>query len=96
MEHVEHGAGCEGARRMALMWCDVKHLAWPQDVRDAGNRKFEGAAEQQGPLFVRVGMIGDDGTWSDVDSALGNVVRVKVAAEVAWSDLTRRYGCEVK
>jgi hypothetical protein len=41
-------------------------------------------------------MIGDDGAGSDVHSALGNVVRVEVAAEVAWSDLTRRNGGEVK
>jgi len=45
MEHIEDGAGCEGARGMALMWCDIKHLARPQDVRDAGDRKFEGAAK---------------------------------------------------
>src|SRR6185503_14889699 len=96
MEHIEDDAGCEGARGMALMWCDIEHLARAQDVRDAGDRKFEGAAQQQGPLFVRVGVIGDDGTRSDVNSALGNVVRVKVAAEVARRDLTWRYGCEVK
>jgi tRNA A-37 threonylcarbamoyl transferase component Bud32 len=96
MEHIEDGAGCEGARGMALMWCDIKHLARAQNVRDAGDRQFEGAAKKQGPLLMRVGVIGDDGTRSDVDSALGNVVRVKIAAEVARSDLTRRYGCEVK
>jgi hypothetical protein len=45
MEHIEDGAGCEGARRMALMWCDVQHLARAQDVRDAGDREFEGAAK---------------------------------------------------
>ena len=32
---------------------------------------------------MRVGVIGDDGPRSDVNSALGNVVRVKIAAEVA-------------
>jgi hypothetical protein len=43
-----------------------------------------------------MGVIGDDGTRSDVNSALGDAVRVKIAAEVARSDLTRGYGCEVK
>jgi hypothetical protein len=96
MEHIEDGAGSKGARRMALVWCAIKHLARSQDLGDAGDRKLEGAAKEQGPLFVRVGMLGDDGAGSDVHSALGNVVRVEVAAEVAWSDLTRRNGGEVK
>jgi hypothetical protein len=96
MEYIEDGAGSKGARGMALMWCDIKHLAWTQDVGDPGDREFEGAAKQQGPLLVRVGMIRDDGAGSDVDSALGNVVRVEIAAEVTRGDLTRRHSGEVK
>ena len=96
MEHIEDSAGSKGPRGMALMRCDIQHLARSQDVGDAGDRKLEGAAQQQSPLLVRVGVIGDDGTGSDVDSALGDLVRVEIAAEVAWSDLTRRDGAEVK
>lgn len=45
MEHIEDGACCKGARGMALMWCDVKHLTWSQNVRDAGDRQREGATK---------------------------------------------------
>jgi hypothetical protein len=96
MEHIEDDAGSKGARGMALMWGDMKQLAWLQDMRDAGDRKFEGAAKQQSPLLVRVGVIGNDGARSDVNPALGNMVRVEIATEVAWSDLTRCNGGEVK
>jgi len=45
---------------------------------------------------VRMGVIGDDGVRGDVNSALRNMVRVNIAAEVAWSDLTRSNGGEIK
>jgi hypothetical protein len=96
MEHVEDHAGSKGTGGMALMGCDVKHLARLQDVGDAGDGKLEGAAQQQGPLLVQVGVIGNDGARCDVDAALSNVVRVEVAAEVAGSDLAGRDGGEVK
>ncbi len=96
MEHVEDDGGSEGARGVALMWCDVKHVARLQDVGDAGDRELEGAAQEQRSLLVQVGMIGADGTGSDVNAALSNMVRVDVAAKVAWSDLTRCNGIEVE
>jgi catechol 2,3-dioxygenase-like lactoylglutathione lyase family enzyme len=96
MKHIEDDAGSKGAGGMALMGCDIKHLAGLQNPRDAGDRELEGAAQQQGPLLVRVGVIGDDGARSDVNSTLGNVVGVDIAAVVARSDLTRRDGGEVK
>jgi hypothetical protein len=96
MEHIEDDAGSKGARGMALMWRDMKQLAWLQDKRDAGDREFEGAAKQQSPLLVRVGVIGDDRAGSDVNPALGNMVRVEIATEVPRSDLTRCNGGEVK
>ena len=96
MENVKDHAGGKGAGGMALMWGDMKHLARLQDVGDAGDRKLEGAAQQQGPLLVRVGVIGDDRAGSDVDPALGYLVGVDVAAEVAGGNLTRRDGDEVK
>jgi hypothetical protein len=74
----------------------MKHLARLQNAGDAGDRKFEGAAQEQGPLLVRVGVIGDDRARSDVNSALGYMIRVDIAAEVARSDLTRCNGGEVK
>jgi hypothetical protein len=45
---------------------------------------------------VQVGVIGDDGALSDVNSALGYMVRVDVAAEVTGNELTRRNGGEVE
>jgi hypothetical protein len=96
VEHVEDGAGGKGAGGMALMGRDVEHLARSQYVGNTGDRQLEGAAQQQGPLLVRVGVVRDDRAGSDVDSALGNMVRVEVAAEVAGSDLTGRDGGEVE
>jgi len=84
------------ARGMPLVWCDIKHLAWPQDVGDSGDRKLEGPAEEQRPLLVQMRMIRDDGTGRDVDSPLSNMVRVEIAAEVAWRDLARCNGREVE
>jgi hypothetical protein len=72
MKHIEDDAGSQGAGGMALMRCDIKHLARLQNVGDAGDRKLEGAAQQQGPLLVRVRVIGDDGAQSNVNSALGS------------------------
>ena len=71
MEHIEDHGSLEGARRMALMRRDVEHLPRSQNVRDAGDRKFEGAGEQQGPLLVRMGVLGDDGARSNVALGLG-------------------------
>ena len=96
MEHIQDDAGCEGSRRMALMRPDIEHLARLHDVGDARDRKLEGAAQEQRPLLVPVGVIGDDGARSDVNSALGYMVRVDIAAEVARSDLPRRNGGEIK
>ena len=45
MEHVEDHAGGEGARGMALMGRDMKHLTRLQDVGDAGDGKLEGATQ---------------------------------------------------
>jgi hypothetical protein len=81
---------------MALMRCDVKHLARLQDVADPGDCKLEGAAQEQGPLLVPVRVIGDDCARSDVNSALGYMVGVEIAAEVARSDLPRCNGGEVE
>ena len=74
------------------------YRTWPgrRTWRDTGDRQLEGAAEQQGPLLVRVGVIGDDGAGSDIDSALRDMVRVEIPAEVAGSDLARSHGCEVE
>ena len=96
MKNVEHHAGGKGARGMALMRSDMKHLARLQDVDDAGDGKLEGAAQQQRPLLVQVGVIGDHGARCDVNPALRDVVRVDVAAEVAGSDLARGNGGEVE
>ena len=96
MKHIEDDAGSKGAGGMALMRCDIKHLAGLQNPRDARDRELEGAAQQQGPLLVPVGVIGDDGARSDVNSALGDMVRVDIAAEVARSDLPRLNGREVE
>jgi hypothetical protein len=96
MEHVKHHAGSKGAGRMALMRCDIKDLARLQDVADARDCQLEGAAQQQGPLLVSVRVIGDNCARSDVNPALGYMVGVDIAAEVARSDLTRCNGGEVK
>jgi len=96
MKHIEDDAGSKGAGGMALMGCDIKHLAGLQDLGDAGDGELEGAAQQQGPLLVRVRVIGDDGARSDVNSSLGYMVGVDIAAEVAGGNLTRRDGDEVK
>ena len=96
MKHIEDDAGSKRARGMALMRCDMEHLARSQNMGDAGDRKFEGAAQQQGPLLVRVRVIRNDRARSDVNSALGYMVGVEIAAEVAGSDLTGRDGGEVK
>ena len=45
---------------------------------------------------MRMRVIGDDGAGCDVDSALRDLVRVDIAAEVAGSDLTRSNHVEVK
>jgi hypothetical protein len=45
MEHVKDDAGSKGARGMALMGGDMKHLARLQDVGDPGDGKLEGAAQ---------------------------------------------------
>ena len=82
MKHIEDDAGSEGARGMALMRCDMKHLARLQNVGDAGDRELEGAAQQQGPLLVRVRVIGDDGARSDVNPALGYMVGVDIAPKL--------------
>jgi len=92
MEHIEDHGSLQGARRMALMRSDIKHLPRSQDVGNAGDGKFEGAGEQQGPLLVWMGVLGDDRTGSDVNSALCDMVRVEIAAEVAWCDLTWHHG----
>ena len=78
------------------MRCDIEHLARSQNMGDAGDRELEGAAQQQGPLLVRVRVIGDDGARSDVNSSLGYMVGVDIAAEVAGGNLTRRDDDEVK
>jgi len=96
MKHIEDDAGSKGARGMALMGCDMEHLARSQNMGDAGDRKFEGAAQQQGPLLVRVRVIRDDRARSDVNPALGYMVGVEIAAEVARSHLTRGNGGEVE
>ena len=75
---------------MALMGGDMKHLPRLQAMGDAIDRELEGAAQQQGPLLVQVGVIGNDRARCDVDPALSDMVRVDVAAEVAGNDLTRR------
>jgi hypothetical protein len=74
MEYIEDDGSLKGTRRMALMRCDIEHLPRSQEVRDAGDRKFKGPGEQQGPLLVRMGVLGDDGARSDVNSALRNLV----------------------
>jgi len=96
MEHVKDHAGSKGARGMALMGCDIKDLARLQDVGDTRDCKLEGAAQQQGPLLLRVRVTGDDGARCDVYSALGYMARVDIAAEVARSDLTWCNGGEVE
>jgi hypothetical protein len=96
MEHVKDHARSKGASGMALMGGDMKHLARLQDVGDARDGKLEGAAQQERPLLVQMGVIGDDGARSDVNAALGNMVRVDVAAEVAGNNLTWCNGGEVK
>ena len=96
MEHIEDDAGRKGAGGMALVGCDIEHLAGLQDVGDAGDGELEGAAQQQRPLLVRVGVIGDDGARSNVNSSLGDMVGVDIAAEVARSDLPRLNGREVE
>src|SRR5688500_8391721 len=96
MEHVQDHAGGEGARGVALMRRNMKHLPRLQAMGDAIDRELEGAAQQQGPLLVQMGVIGDDGARCDVDPALSDVVRVDVTPEVAGNDLTRRNGGEVE
>ena len=78
------------------MGSDVEHLARLEPVGDAGDGKLEGAAKEKRPLLVPVGVIGDDGAWSYVDPALGDLLRVDVTAAVPGSDLSRRHGGEIK
>jgi hypothetical protein len=96
MEHIEDHTGSKGARGVALIGCDIKDLARLQDVGDTRDGKLEGAAQEQGPLLVPVRVIGDDCARSDVNSALGYMVGVEIAAEVARSDLPRRDGGEIE
>jgi hypothetical protein len=46
MEHVEDYAGREGARGVALMGRDMKHLTRLQGVGDAIDGKLEGTAQE--------------------------------------------------
>jgi hypothetical protein len=96
MEHIEDNAGGEGAGGMALMGCDIQDMTRLQDVGGAGDGELERAAQQQGPLLVGVGVIGDDGARRNVHSALGDLVRVEIAAEVAGYHLTGCNGSKVE
>jgi hypothetical protein len=96
MEHVEDHAGGESAGGMALVGRDIQNLARLEDVGGTGDGELEGPAQEQGPLLVRVGVVGDDGAGSDVHPTLGDLVRVEVAAEVAGRDLTGLNGGEVE
>ena len=80
MEHIKDHGSLQCACRMALMRRDIEYLPRSQNVRDPGDRKLEGAGEQQGPLLVRMGVLGDDVARSNVNSALRNMVRVEIAA----------------
>ena len=74
MEHIEHDAGADCPGGMPLVGRDIEHLPRLKQVLNARDGKLEGAAEEQGPLLVRVGVIRDHGTRRDVHPALSYMV----------------------
>jgi len=74
MEHVEHHTGRKGSGGMALVGGYIEDLARLKDVWDPSDRKLQGARQYQRPLLVRMGVIGNHSSGSDLNPALGNVL----------------------